>query len=392
MASPGVGPLTARKLLAAFASPEAIFEAGETALKQTAGAEAARGLLSEPGRADALLDQTLAWLQTPAAPELRGANAQDTWRAVLTLADPLYPKGLLQTADPPPLLYVHASAGYWHAASPLLDAQAGAIAMVGSRNASAQGARNATAFAQALAEAGWPIVSGLALGIDAAAHEGALAAGAAGAGTVAVIGTGIDRTYPKANAQLARKILQNGAIVSEFALGTPVMAHHFPRRNRIIAGLSRGTVVVEAAIQSGSLITARLAAEMGKDVFAVPGSIHSAHSKGCHHLIKQGAKLIEAAADILGESGYGPRLHPVQSNAAILIANNPAFPADSAPKAIKNTPAQAVWAHLSHDPVTLDTLAQLSGLSPADLQAQLFELEMAALVERLPGNRYQRLG
>ena len=176
--------------------------------------------------------------------------------------------------------------------------QAPAVAVVGSRNPTPQGLDNARAFAAHLSQAGWVVVSGLALGVDAAAHEAALAGGA---GTIAVVGTGLDVVYPGRHRALTARIAAEGLVVSEFAIGTPALAENFPIRNRIIAGLARGTLVVEAAVQSGSLITARLAAEAGREVFAIPGSIHSPTARGCHALIKQGAKLVESAADILEE-------------------------------------------------------------------------------------------
>ena len=274
---PGLGPQRQRDLLAAFGLPVHIFAASRNALAAVVGGEAASAVLATPP--DAAIERTLAWAAEPDS-------------HILTLGDPAYPHSLFDIADPPVLLYVKGD--------PALLSRPG-IALVGARSSTAGGEANAEAFARALAGHGLVVVSGLALGIDAAAHRGALAAGSAGAGTVAVIGTGIDRIYPARNATLAREIAASGAIVSEFALGTPPLPHNFPRRNRLIAGLAEGVLVVEAALGSGSLITARLAAEHGREVYAIPGSIHSPLSRGCHRLIRDGAKLVETAEDVIEE-------------------------------------------------------------------------------------------
>jgi len=245
-----------------------------------------------------------------------------------------------------------------------------ALAIVGSRNASAQGESNAGHFARALSDAGLTIVSGLALGIDAAAHRGGLA----GAGsTIAVLGTGVDVVYPNRNAELAAEIARRGLLISEFALGTPAIAHNFPRRNRLISGLARGCLIVEAAIASGSLITARCAADQGRDVFAIPGSIHSPLAKGCHALIKSGAKLVESADDVLAElAGFQPT-----ARATTLAA---------APSG--DTGLLAV---MGHDPVDVDSLCERAGLSPEEVTSQLLRLELDGRVTALPGGLYQRL-
>lgn len=343
--TPGIGGETQRKLLAAFGLPEAIFAAGRLAARSVAG-ERADALFDFD--AAAAVDHALAWSEQPA-------------NHILTLADAGYPPALLEIADPPTLLYVRGN--------PALLLQRG-IAVVGSRNATPQGMQTAEHFAKALAGQGQTIVSGLALGIDTAAHRGALVAGG---DTVAVIGTGADRLYPARNQQLALAIAERGAIVSEFPLGTPAVAHNFPRRNRIISGLARGVLVVEAAPESGSLITARLAAEQGREVFAIPGSIHSPVARGCHRLIKQGAKLVETAADILEElTAY--TAPPAQPAA-------PAVPAD-----------EPLLAALGHDPCSLDELVERTGLSAAGLLPELLALELAGRLAPLPGNRYQRLG
>jgi len=260
------------------------------------------------------------------------------------------------------------------------------MAIVGSRNPTPQGSANARQFARTLAAQGICVVSGLALGIDGAAHEGALDGAppsAPGPATIAVIGTGIDRVYPRQHRDLAHRIAARGLIVSEYPLGTPPLPGNFPRRNRLIAGLSQGTLVVEAALQSGSLITARLASEQGKEVFAIPGSIHSPQSRGSHALIRQGAKLVETAQDVLEELRW-PQ--------AVLAMTNEAAGAVSAPDDDLNHPHQGLLQALGADPVSLDALQARTGLQTATLQAQLLELELAGQVGRLPGGLFQRLG
>lgn len=352
--TPQLGPRAARALLAAFGLPTAIFEASYAALCKHVPERLARTLAAAPDEAiRAAIGATEAWL------------ARDASHALLTLADADYPQALLAIADPPPLLFAIGR-------RELLNRPA--FAIVGSRSATRQGEANAQAFAQALARAGLTIVSGLALGIDAAAHRGALRA-EADASTIAVVGTGADVIYPAANKALALEIRRRGVVISEFSLGTPGIAHNFPRRNRLIAGLARGVLVVEAALRSGSLITARLAADAGREVFAVPGSIHSPLAKGCHKLIKEGAKLVESAQDILEEL----RMAPADAMAV-----------GATPSAL--APAQAALLDaLGFDPVDLDALALRTGRDAGELTADLLELELAQYVERLPGNRYQRL-
>ncbi len=348
LATPQVGRDTARRLLAALGSPQAVFDAGSAALRDVAGALSA-ALSTPPPALEAQLAATLQWL---AAGDLR---------AVVTLGDPLYPALLLETADPPLLLYLQGRAE-------LLAAPA--VAIVGSRNPTPQGLNNARSFGRHLSEAGWCVVSGLALGIDGAAHEGALEGQSS---TIAVVGTGLDRVYPKRHLGLAHRIAAQGLMLSEYALGTPPLAPLFPQRNRLIAGLSRGTLVVEAALQSGSLITARLAAECGRDVFAIPGSIHAPQSRGCHLLIKQGAKLVDSAQDIVEE--LRPGTSPPTTGPA------------AAPRA-----ADPVLGALGYEPVTLDALVERTGVSPAALNVRLLELELDGQVARLPGQLFQRVG
>ena len=345
--TPQVGREAARRLLASFGSPQAIFGASAADLRELAG-NLAGALTVPPPSLEATLEATLRWL---AAGDLR---------AVVTLGDVLYPASLLETADPPLLLYLQGRAELLAAVS---------VAVVGSRNPTAQGIANAHSFARHLSQAGLSVVSGLALGIDGAAHEGALE----GAGsTIAVVGTGLDRVYPRRHLDLAHRIAARGLMVSEWPLGTLPLGANFPQRNRLIAGLSRGTLVVEAALQSGSLITARLAAECGRDVFAIPGSIHAPQSRGCHALIKQGAKLVDSARDILEE---------LQLGAPVAAAVQGELPTRTDP----------LLKALGHDPVTLDALVERTGVAPADLSARLLELELEGQVARLPGQLFQRV-
>lgn len=358
--TPGVGDATARKLLAAFGLPQALFAQPQSALGAVVGPALAARLQAEPEGWRELCAHTRAWL----------AEGEGR-RHLLTLGDLDYPPELLQTEDPPLLLHVEGElAALRH---PLR------LAVVGSRNPTAQGADNARAFAQALASAGACIISGLALGIDAAAHEGALEAGGS---TLAIVGTGLDLVYPKKHQALARRIAAQGALVSEYPLGTPPLAPNFPRRNRIISGLSQGVLVVEAALQSGSLITARQAAEQGREVFAIPGSIHSPQSRGCHALIRQGAKLVESAQDILEEL----RISTPAAGADPLAAT----PADDARAELPTSRSTALLGALGFEPCGLDALQARCGLDTATLQAWLLELELDGLVARLPGGLYQR--
>jgi DNA processing protein len=295
-------------------------------------------------------------------------------RHLLTLADAAYPAALLQTEDPPLMLY---------AVGRLPTAWPAAVAIVGSRNPTPQGLVNARRFSEALAQAGLTVVSGMALGVDGAAHEGALdAAGAGQPATIAVVGPGLDRVYPKRHLELSHRIAQQGLLLSEYPLGTPPLPPNFPKRNRIIAALSQGTLVVEAALQSGSLITARQAAEQGKDVFAIPGSIHSPQSRGCHALLKQGAKLVETAQDVLEEL----QLAPAPGRPA------PTFAADADEGEDGESAEDSLLAALGFDPVGLDVLVARTGIAPAELQARLLEYELSGDVARLPGGLFQRVG
>ncbi len=347
---PGLGPEGQRALLTANGLPEAIFAAGPRAAVAVVGEKLATALFASAN--EAAIENALKW-------------AEMSGNAIVTLADPQYPTALLQTADPPSLLYVKGRVELLSRPS---------IAIVGSRSATAQGLANAEAFAKSLAQGGLAVVSGLALGIDAAAHRGGLEGEG---GTIAFIGTGADRIYPARNASLARRIAEEGAIVSEFPLGMPPLQHNFPRRNRLIAGVARGVLVVEAALKSGSLITARLAGEIGREVFALPGSIHSPLSKGCHQLIKQGAKLVDDARDILEEFAWG-RAAPAVATAP--VAGVP-LPEGGA----------VVLTAMGFDPVDADTMCTRSSLTPEVLFDILLSLELEGRVARLPGGRFQRL-
>lgn len=344
----GVGCRTGRRLLDVFGSPAAIFRAGHAALAAHVPAAQAAALCAPapPGMAPQV-ERTLAWLAQ--------ANHH-----LLTLHDPDYPQALRHIPDPPLLLYLAGQRS-------LLSAPK--IAVVGSRNASTQGRANAQAFAQSLSHAGLCVVSGMALGIDAAAHEGALRGPGS---TIAVIGTGADRVYPASNRALAHRIAEAGCILSEYALGTPPVAANFPRRNRIISGMAAGVLVVEAAAQSGSLITAQMAAEQGREVFALPGSIHSALAKGCHQLIREGAQLVETVDEVLAAMRVSP-----------LVRHGACAPAAGGNEALLQL--------LGHDPVEPDALLDRLGLDAGALAGELLALELAGLLERLPDGRVQRL-
>lgn len=343
----GVGCRTAKLLLAEFGSPRAIFAAGAKALSNTVQPAQATALLAPASPAfEALLAATLEWLEQPG-------------HHLITRHDPRYPALLAQIPDPPLLLYA--------IGDPSLLARP-CLAIVGNRNASLQGKSNAEAFAQALSEGGLTVVSGLAAGIDASAHIGALRGGAS---TIAVVGTGLDRVYPARHRELAQCIAQHGCMLGEYALGTPPLPNNFPRRNRIISGLSAGVLVVEAAAGSGSLITAGVANDQGREVFALPGSIHSALSKGCHKLIREGAMLVETANDVLQAMHMSP----------LAVA----------PPAHDDGACDGLLDSIGFDPVCFDALASSTGAPAASLASQLLLLELAGHVERLPGNMIQRV-
>ena len=350
----GVGTQTARELMTRFGLPENIFNAGFPALQKCVPEKLALTLSGPPGEViSAQIETALAWVSQPG-------------NQILTFADEGYPQSLLSIPDPPPVLYVKGR-------TELLSRSS--VAIVGSRNATQQGLNNAERFAQSLSHAGLTIVSGLALGNDAAAHEGALSAIDTHGSTIAITGTGLDLVYPAKHRALAHRIAVEGCLVSEYPLGTPAVAANFPRRNRLISGLSQGVLVVEAALQSGSLITARSALEQGREVFAIPGSIHSPLAKGCHQLIRQGAKLVESAQDILEELRWHQSAAPTQTETSPVTGADPASLLEAA----------------GYDPVSVDELAQRTHLPMMAIQAGLLELEMQGRIELLAGGMYRRL-
>lgn len=345
----GLGLEAQRRLLSVFGLPERIFSASGAAIASAVGERAARAISAFDD--EAAVERALEWAALPA-------------NHLVTLADASYPQTLLEIADPPTLLYVKGRVG-------LLNGRA--LAIVGARNATAQGAVNAEQFARELSRGGMTIVSGLALGCDASAHTGALDGPGS---TIAVIGTGADRIYPSRNQELARRIAENGAIVSEFPLGMPALRENFPRRNRIISGLSCGVLVVEAAARSGTLITARLAGEQGREVFAIPGSIHSPLSKGCHQLIRQGAKLVDDARDILSEL-------------QVVAAASAGGDATETPPDAVGVPV--LLDAMGFDPIGIDLLSQHTGLTADTLSAMLLSLELESRVALLSDGRFQRI-
>jgi DNA processing protein len=345
-----LGPAELHGLLTAFGSAEAIVDATTAALCQHVPLHIAESI-----RADADPDaiaRIVNWSLEPG-------------NTLLTWDDTCFPQALLQIGEAPPLLY-------YKGRKELLNAPS--LAIVGSRNASPAGIRIAEDFAESLSASGLTIVSGLALGIDAAAHRGGLRSSSSGGSTIAVIGTGIDRVYPAANQALAHQIATDGGMLSEFPLGTPPVKGNFPRRNRLISGLSKGVLVVEAALESGSLITARLAGEQGRDVFAIPGSIHSPFSKGCHKLIKQGAKLVESTQDILDELQISPSERTTRSKA------NKLSPDD-----------RRLLRALGFDPVTTDDLVARLAWPVERVMTHLLELEMSGTIAQMPGGGFQRV-
>ena len=342
---PGLGSEGARRLLKQFGSPSAILSLSYPALASIVNSNVASAIVA--GADPAKLAAALAWLD-------------DANNHLLTLADTDYPALLMEINDPPVMLFLKGR-------RELLGAPG--LAVVGSRNATPGGKQTAELFSGTLSDAGLTIVSGMAMGIDAAAHQGGLA----GRGSsIAVVGTGLDLVYPARNKALAHTLAEKGLILSEFSLGTPALANNFPRRNRIISGLSRGVLVVEAALASGSLITARMAAEQGRDVFAIPGSIHSPFAKGCHHLIKQGAKLVDDASDILLELSLAP--------VAGATAKAPGMVGD------------LVLDAMGFDPVSIDALTGRVAMPTEKIVARLTELELDGAIASLPGGKYQRLG
>lgn len=333
-------------LLRAFDDPGAILAASSARLARHVPADVVAAVAAPVD--DDALTATKRWIDDPQ-------------HHVIAWDDSDYPRALLDIGHAPPVLFYIGSRA-------LLNRPA--FAIVGSRHATPQGRTNAREFAKALATANLTIVSGLALGIDAAAHEGALGTEAS---TLAVIGTGPDRVYPARNRELAQRIAQSGGLLSEFLPGTPPRKENFPRRNRLISGLARGVLVIEATLSSGSLITARWAGEQGREVFAIPGSIHSPFAKGCHKLIREGAKLVETAQDVLDELGLGA-----------------SAPATRAAKAAAAAPESELLSMMGYDPVAIDVLIERTGASAEAVTAGLVRLELDALVFALPGGYWQR--
>jgi len=355
--APGVGSKTYHALLEAFGSPEAFFHANKAELrKRLPQANIDKLTAWQAMLNDSAVNADLDWL------------AQGGGRHIIPLHDPAYPPLLREITDAPPVLFVHGDA------SLLASAQ---IAIVGSRNATEPARRTCHAFAQTFAQAGITVTSGLALGIDGAAHEGALQGGGK---TIAVVGTGLDRVYPARHHDLAHRISAQGAIVSAYPIGTGVRPGNFPQRNRIISGLSLGVLVVEASAQSGSLITAHLASEQGREVFAIPGSIHNPLAKGCHRLIKEGAKLIETAQEVLEE------LYPLaRANLEMQLQNAPL--ATDPPE----NRAEPLLEAMGYDPCRVDDLVARLNLTPAEISAMLIMYELDGRVAALPGGMFQRL-
>ncbi len=375
---PGIGPIQIRKILSLFESPRALYAASADALRARLPAALALQCSTPPNHTrSSLIDAAMTWVQ-------------QSDHHLLTPCHPLYPSLLREIPDHPGVLYARGDLG---------RLRHEAIAVVGARNATADGLDHAAAFAHYLSGQGWCIVSGLAYGIDAAAHAGALRQTPGAGGTIAVLGTGIDIMYPTGHRALSQQILsQQGLILSEFHLGAPPLAGHFPRRNRIVAGLARGVLVVEAARKSGSLITARLAAEMGREVFAIPGSIHAPLSRGPHALIQQGAKLVETGADILSElSHFKPTApapvadtHPDESKQSACSHTNRQADAHTRPLNLQNCSRSPIWNAIGYDPITEETLQRRTHMLPVLLQTELLMLELAGCIERRPNGQLAR--
>jgi DNA processing protein len=346
----GLGDESIRKLLIAFGNPIEILTANKRELERFVKKPVAYNI--SQGADKSKIDATLEWLE-------------DSSNSIITLADPDYPKLLLNIPDPPPVFYLKGQRKFLNAP---------ALAVVGSRNATPQGITNANAFAEAVSNAGYCIISGMAQGIDTAAHQGGLRGTSA---SIAVVGTGLDIVYPAKNRELAHLLAKEGALISEFPLGMPALGRNFPRRNRIISGMSLGCLVIEATLHSGSLITARQALEQGREVMAIPGSIHSPLSKGCHALIKQGAKLIENIQDILDELNCQSSLAHEHTKVIMDINNDQ-----------ENSP---LLTYLGYDVTDIDTICMRSGLTVEAVSAMLLTLELDGMVASLPGGRYQRI-
>ncbi len=389
----------ARRLLARHGSPQAVLAAGPRGWADLLPADQVQALQAPPAKLPTLVQRTVAWLDAGRGDE---PDATAPRRSILLLGDPDYPAPLLHTADPPLMLYLEGR-------RELLARRA--VAVVGSRKPSPQGEDNARSFAQGLGQAGFCVVSGLAMGIDGAAHEGALHTDGS---TIAVLGTGLDEVYPLDHAPLARAIARRGLLISEYFIGTPPLAPNFPQRNRIIAGLSEGCLVVEAAMKSGSLITARMASEAGREVFAIPGSIHAAQSRGCHHLLKQGACLVQELDDLLSElpamgsgserpvqpPGGSKKLSGIATRSARSTSSKGGSGSSIPPRDESSDDRQGdllaeehpLLRALGHEQVSLEQLAQRTGWPLDDLSATLLDLELEGRIARLPGALFQRRG
>ncbi|MFO1371119.1 MAG: DNA-processing protein DprA [Candidatus Competibacteraceae bacterium] len=352
--APGVGPARFARLLGHFGSAAAVFAGDHAEWVQMGLPDTALDYLRQPDWRR--VKQDLAWLERPG-------------NHLLTLDDSRYPPLLRQIPYPPPLLFVHGNPHCLRAPQ---------LAIVGTRNPTPLGRETAHSFAAHLAGAGLVITSGLAFGIDAAAHQGALTGGQ----TIAVMGTSLDRVYPAKHRELAHAIAENGALVSELPTGTPALAENFPRRNRLISGLTLGVLVVEAAARSGSLITARMATEQGREVFAIPGSIHNPLAKGCHTLIRQGAKLVETATDILEELG---------ALAAVTLNTPDVAAAAPAATAALDDEYRQLLAAMGDESVGIDLLVERCGLTAEVVSSMLLILELEGYVTAVPGGLYGRL-
>ena len=378
--TPGIGNESARRLLTRFGSVQGVFEVTAFELTEVVSRAQAEALLQPPVLLDAQTVRTMQWLSS----KPQALHAQ---RAIWPIGHPDYPEPLLHLADPPLLLYVEGQ---------IQQSLGAAVSVVGSRNPTPQGRQTAIQFGRALAEVGICVVSGMALGIDGASHQGALqyvspqsakslTAKVSGSGisyacwtTVGVVGTGLDQVYPRHHQALAHEVIAHGVLMSEYPLGTPPLAANFPQRNRLIAALGLGTLVVEAAMRSGSLITARMALDMGREVMAVPGSIHAMQSHGCHWLIRQGAKLVENVQDILEELQL-----PIYTEGGNNPTSNGSQP---------NTSPHPVLDQMGFTPISLDALQMHCKLETSVLQSELLSLELDGCVARLPGGMFQRLG
>lgn len=394
VSEPGLGRASARSLLAAIGLPQDILASSVRTLARHLPHDLAQRLASPPSvEVQAGIDAGRELLAKPD-------------HHLITLADPQYPASLFEIPDPPVVLFVRGDATLLHRPS---------VAIVGARSATEGGKDNARAFARYLAERGWGIISGLARGIDAAAHEGALQAGSEGGRTIAVMAGGLDDIYPRQHQGLAEQVAAMGALVSEYPPGTPAVPFRFPDRNRLVAALARGVLVVEAAAQSGSLLTARLGIECGREVFAIPGSIHAPLSRGCHALIRQGAKLVEQGRDIEEEltrsgpvpgpeaavphtsrregaerAGHGRHTgNAPNAGHAQAIGQTAAVPR-SANRLMKDPTTGRVLSAMGFDPADIDLLCDRSGLAFPRVAAVLTELELNDIVQRLDDGRYVR--